>query len=1087
MSDAGKAVFLSYASQDAEAAIRICEALRQAGVEVWFDQSELVGGDAWDGKIRGQISSCALFVPIISAATQARREGYFRIEWKLAAQRTHAMADGTPFLLPLLIDGTHDAEALVPAEFRTVQWTKLPGGETPPVFAERVKKLLGGDVAPVGDRRPGTAPQTDTGQRPVLPRKSRLWLVPVIVMAVLAGIWQQRRNSGKPPVAVPPAVVPAGSVELARVRAQLTPDRWQREDFAAMAPTLDRLIEANPELSDAWAMRSIINSLQVLRNFDSSTKPLEVGKAAADRASRLAPGSPLADIAFGMHLVAMTSRGGDARACRPYLDRGVAALPPDALTRYAELASYWFAYDFEQVQRCGQAWLDAEPQASFPPWIFAQLNVVRRRPGEAEKWAEIAVADPNITGVRAFNTMFESKYYLRADLSAAWATLQRVPPVGRSVHRVVHARWVLALAANRWDDALQELAQVPETFLFDRSYHGPKALLAGLAHQRAGRADAAAAQFREAERLLKEHLASDSDNEELHAVLAVTLACAGRGAEARSELALVEPLVKGRAPSIYRGSLVMTIAQAYAVLGDSGPLAFWLRKLLAEPSQFPFTPASIRVDPRFASVAKAPEIQAMLKEFAALDHPVEQQAAIKPIVDDKSVAVLAFANLSDDKGNEYFSDGISEELLNVLAKIPGLKVSARTSAFYFKGKEVPVPEIARQLGVAYVVEGSVRKSGDKVRITAQLIKAADGFHVWSDTFTRDLKDIFAVQDEIAGLIAQNLSLKLGITASAASAVNPAAYQHMLQARFFSRKEDNEGWRKSIEECRAALALDPDYALAAAEMARSYIFLCRFGGISLSEGFRAARPAAERALALNPELPEANNAMGWVLRTADWDWRRADAAFRRAYELAPRSADMIRDYAVIRNNQGFFAEAIELGRLAVKLDPLNASTHCYASLFLAWFDGHLDEAVTEMQRGLALAPEAVEWHSILARSLILQGRLPEAAATAEREPSERYRLFARALVLSAQKNHPAAEQARSELIEKHGETMSFHIAEIFALSGEDDRAFEWLERARIRGDTPMAWILGTPTLRPLLRDPRWTALIAKLGLATNPGK
>src|SRR4051812_21692606 len=169
MSEANKAVFLSYASQDAEAAKRICDALRAAGVEVWFDQSELVGGDSWDAKIRGQIGSCALFVPLISANTQARLEGYFRLEWKLAAQRTHTMADEKTFLLPILLDGTRDADAKVPGEFRAVQWTKLPGGETPPVFAGRVKQLLSGEQ---GTRSPETGnrqPTTDNR------RLGRLW------------------------------------------------------------------------------------------------------------------------------------------------------------------------------------------------------------------------------------------------------------------------------------------------------------------------------------------------------------------------------------------------------------------------------------------------------------------------------------------------------------------------------------------------------------------------------------------------------------------------------------------------------------------------------------------------------------------------------------------------------------------------------------------------------------------------------------------------------------------------------------------------------------------------------------------------
>ncbi|HEY4989410.1 MAG TPA: TIR domain-containing protein [Opitutaceae bacterium] len=445
---------------------------------------------------------------------------------------------------------------------------------------------------------------------------------------------------------------------------------------------------------------------------------------------------------------------------------------------------------------------------------------------------------------------------------------------------------------------------------------------------------------------------------------------------------------------------------------------------------------------------------------------------------EKSVAVLAFANLSE-KENEYFSDGISEELLNVLGKIPGLKVSARTSAFSFKGKDVPIPEIARQLGVAYVVEGSVRKSGDKVRIAAQLIKAADGFHVWSDTFTRDLKDIFAVQDDIARLIARNLSLKMGVGLSHTAVVNPEAYQRLLQARFFSWRWDNEGWLKSVEECKLALAIDPDFAPAAAEMARSYMHLARFGGIRMADGIALARPAAERAMALNPDLPEALNAMAWVLRTADWDWAGADASFRRAYELAPHNATMMNDYAVMRNNLGYFDEAIDLERQAIELDPLNSSPYCYQAMFLAWA-GRIDEALKFVQHGVELAPAATEWQAYVARFLVLQGRLTEAAEAAEREPSERYRLYARALVQLAKKNLPEADLLRQELIDKYGDEMAFFVGENYAYAGEADLAFEWLERSRAQHETNVIWVMGQPTFRTLRSDPRWPVFLKKMG-------
>ena len=392
---------------------------------------------------------------------------------------------------------------------------------------------------------------------------------------------------------------------------------------------------------------------------------------------------------------------------------------------------------------------------------------------------------------------------------------------------------------------------------------------------------------------------------------------------------------------------------------------------------------------------------------------------------------------------------------------------------------MPVPEIAKQLGVAYVVEGSVRKQGTKVRITAQLIKAADGFHVWSDTFTRELKDIFAVQDEIAGLIAKNLSLKMGVAPASVAIVNPEAYQRLLQARFYNAQQDYDGWRKSIEECKAALAIDPDFALAAAELARGYIHLARFGGIRLDEGFAAGRSAAERALALNPNLPEAINAMAWVQRTVDWDWSRAAAGFRRAYELAPHDAAMITSLAVMENNLGHFDEAVALGRRAVELDPINASPLAYLGIFLAWA-GQMDEAVTVNRRAIELAPGATEWHSYQVRFLVMQGRFDAAAAAADLESSERYRAFARALVRLAQKNRPEADKLRQELIDRFGGEIAFNVAELYAYAGESDQAFAWLERARTQHETTLIWLQGMPTLRTLHADPRWPAFLKKMG-------
>jgi tetratricopeptide (TPR) repeat protein len=615
------AVFLSYASQDAQAAKRICEALHAAGIEVWFDQSELVGGDVWDQSIRRQINECALFVPIISSNTQGRLEGYFRLEWRLAEQRSHLMARGKPFLVPVVLDGTKDNGAHVPDSFLEVQWTRLPEGAATPAFCERMTKLL----------QFGSAGRVESPQKPqpapsaVTPRAGRPWLLPAVVVLAAAGValavWRPRHVAPDArQTEASPASSPAASAEFAQVRARVQADQWKMGDFDAVSSILGRVIQANPDNADAWALRSIINSLQVLRNFDSGTRPLEEGRAAAERALSLTPTSPFADLAQGMHLTAMISRGGDPLSARPYVDRAIAALPHDGLTRYAELTSYWLGYQFEGTERSAMAWLTDDPHASFPRWILAQMYLGFRDPIDAEKWANGAVSDEGITGLRARLTVFESNYYLRADLKAARAALERIPVGARSTSdRALFALWLEAMAEGNFDQALQELERAPKAMFSDRVYHGPKALLTGLAHKAAGRSDVALSQFHEAEKLLKGELETDAENEELHAVLAYTLACSGRSAEARGELASLEPLMRGRAPSIYSDPIVLLIAQTHGMLGEADEMVVWLRKLLSAPAEPTFTPASLRIDPRFKDVIGWPQMQALLAEFSRLD------------------------------------------------------------------------------------------------------------------------------------------------------------------------------------------------------------------------------------------------------------------------------------------------------------------------------------------------------------------------------------------------------------------------------------------------------------------------------------
>ena len=1087
---ANAAVFLSYASQDSEAARRICEALRAAGVEVWFDQSELVGGDQWDQKIRGQVKSCTLFVPIISAATQARLEGYFRLEWKLAAQRTHTMADAKPFLLPVVIDATRDAEAHVPEEFRAVQWTRLLGGNTNAAFCARVQKLLGGEID-VGRGLP-TPPSAATKANaagsgdPALQRKRAPWLVPATMVAVFLGglaLWQPWRRA---PTA-PPAAATAGSTETARIRARLIPERWQKGDFEALSPTLDRIILANPEDSDAWALRSIINSMQVTRNFDSGTKPLEVARAAAERAMRLRPESPLAELALGMQLNAMISRGGDPLAGQPHVSRAVAAMPPDALTRFAELVSFWQCYNAEGTERVAQAWLTVEPKAAYPSWILAQLGITRRRANDAEKWAEAAVADHNITGTRALYTLFESKYYLRADLAAAKEALARVPAEGRAVHRVIHARWLLAMAEQRWDEALQELARVSEPMLYDRTYHGPRALLAGLAHQRAGRADNALAQFREAERLLRSELATDSDNEELHLVLAVTLACAGRGPDARSELGLVEPLLKGRAPSIYWGAQVVSVAQAYGVIGDFGAMAQWLRKLFVEPSGFPFTPASLRIDPRFAGLLGSPEMQALLKEFASLDQPQGTASAVGP--DQKSVAVLAFANLSDDKENEYIADGVSEELLNVLGRVPGLRVAAPMSAFSFKGKNVSAQEIGQKLNVAYLVNGSVRRAGAAIRVVARLSRAETDEQIWTEKFDGEAKNVFALQDEIAGKIAAALSLKLGAATRAAKPIDPEAYRLYLEGRHLWSLRTLGDLDRAEASFQHALRIEPESALIHAGLAELYATRALYRALTaLPEAGDLSRATeqADRAVALDPNLSQ-----GYVARAtiaaARQDYAEAERILRESLALAPNDALALNRLGDVMISAGRLDAGLEYYQRALQLDPLSVfmvrdvvRESSYAHRF--------QEAIEVAKRFEAAAPRDTpgsvgHFHAQIQLGTADQAAIELKALLPTMTNPENFSgpgvaewvFFLREAKLEAE-----SEALAKQLLSRYGPNTYLHAMVLMA-RGRAEEALPLLKPFPPGSQDRLYW---SPMFDPVREDPRFLRKIEELGVAAE---
>ena len=482
-------------------------------------------------------------------------------------------------------------------------------------------------------------------------------------------------------------------------------------------------------------------------------------------------------------------------------------------------------------------------------------------------------------------------------------------------------------------------------------------------------------------------------------------------------------------------------------------------------------------------------------------HPTQalETRPAEDVADKPSIAVLPFVNMSDDAANEYFADGLAEELLNLLSKIRGLRVASRTSAFSFKGAKADIPTVAQKLNVAAILEGSVRKAGNRVRISAQLIHVATDSHLWSATYDRQLEDIFAVQDDIARSVvnelratlmgekpdgATSVALKAEIEAAARGrGQNAEAYRLYLQASFHADRLTAEDFTIAIEAYRAALKLDPDYALAWAGLSIAYAHGTGQGwlGTDLDEGFRLARQAAGKAMQLAPDLAESHEALGVIRYANEWDWKGAEASFARALELAPHSIRIMRDTVFILYARGRYDEAIALLRQAVELDPLSGALHCFlaGSYRMA---GRLDEAETAIRKSLELSPHGGFGHYNLSDICLGQGRLDEALEAAKSETHDMFRLLALANVYHAQGRRTEANAALHELIETVPDSAALQIAEAFAYRGERDQAFAWLERARAQRDAGMSMVRVLPNLRGLHGDPRWGPFLENVGLA-----
>jgi TolB-like protein/DNA-binding winged helix-turn-helix (wHTH) protein/Flp pilus assembly protein TadD len=451
-----------------------------------------------------------------------------------------------------------------------------------------------------------------------------------------------------------------------------------------------------------------------------------------------------------------------------------------------------------------------------------------------------------------------------------------------------------------------------------------------------------------------------------------------------------------------------------------------------------------------------------------------------------SIAVLPFVDMSAAKDQEYFSDGLAEQLINDLAKVSNLKVVGRSSAFQFKGKNEDLRDVGRKLGVANVLEGSVRRDGNHVRITAELIKADDGFQLWSQTYDREIKDIFGVEDDIAQAATEALRLKLmggngQPVASNLRSTNPEAYQAYLQAEYFrGRGQSKEDLDKALAYTDTAINLDEKYAPAWALRSLVQNAMAESGLTDTTEGFRKARDDAERAIALDPTLASAYLALATTQIFYDWDWDAGNTSLTKAAELEPGSVEIFRLRSYLSRVVGNLDQANKLYEQAVALDPLRTNSHLGRG-YLLYVAGRYDEAQTALQKAQDLNPQAPLVHLTLGKILLAEGRSQQALVEFEKEPSGGGKLTGQALAYHALGREQDSNAALAELIAKHHTFSAYQVAQVYAYRGESDKSFEWLDHAYQQRDPGLPEVKSNPLFKNLHQDPRYSELLKKMRL------
>jgi TolB-like protein len=458
------------------------------------------------------------------------------------------------------------------------------------------------------------------------------------------------------------------------------------------------------------------------------------------------------------------------------------------------------------------------------------------------------------------------------------------------------------------------------------------------------------------------------------------------------------------------------------------------------------------------------------------------QAPTVSAITDKSIAVLPFVDMSEKKDQEYFADGMAEEIIDLLVKIPGLKVIARTSSFQFKGKTEDLRSIGKQLGAAYVLEGSVRQSGDRLRVTAQLINSRDGTHVFSQTYDRNLSDVLKMQDDIAAALVRALQIEVsGYGSDSRPALRSTeAYTLFLQGLHAIDRYDQQGFEQAASYFQRALSLDPMFADAASGIAIAYDNLGEFGAMPPAVAFAQARRAAEQALELDPNNAIAHAMLGNIHVVYDWDWSGAEAEFKLARALAPNDSFIL----LLAGQQalivGRWDDAVKLLDASLQLDPLNPSAYEVLNL-VQIRRRRLDEAEAAIRRTLEISATYSFAHFSLGVVQLVGGKSELALGEFLKEPDERTRLLGSSIAYTAMRRNTDADRALKLWRQSAASDFPYSTATIYAFRGESDEAFKWLDRAYAQKDARLPFIKGEPLLEILEGDPRYKAILKKMNL------